>query len=135
MVIRPISDLRNTNEISEQSHKINEPIFITKNGYGDMVIMSMEYYEKCIKGAQNRENENAAHTQYAPQTSADANRTHGKSNVNAAQGAGFNTPQTAAYAPVQESAADMPLYEKQSAVQNNESFEGIRHIREKYAKK
>jgi PHD/YefM family antitoxin component YafN of YafNO toxin-antitoxin module len=44
--IRPITDLRNTNEISEMCHKHNEPIFITKNGYGDLVIMSIETYER-----------------------------------------------------------------------------------------
>jgi len=44
-LIRPITDLRNTNEISEMCHKRQEPIFITKNGYGDLVIMSMETYE------------------------------------------------------------------------------------------
>ena len=43
--IRPITDLRNTNEISELCHKSQEPIFITKNGYGDLVVMSMETYE------------------------------------------------------------------------------------------
>ncbi|WP_425057882.1 hypothetical protein SCACP_24480 [Sporomusa carbonis] len=44
--IRPITDLRNTTEISELCHKRQEPIFITKNGYGDLVIMSMETYER-----------------------------------------------------------------------------------------
>lgn len=44
--IRPIKDLRNTNEISEICHKQDEPIFITKNGYGDLVIMSIETYER-----------------------------------------------------------------------------------------
>ncbi|MCF6465174.1 type II toxin-antitoxin system Phd/YefM family antitoxin [Clostridium sp. Cult2] len=44
--IRPIKDLRNTTEISELCHKTKEPIFITKNGYGDLVIMSMETYER-----------------------------------------------------------------------------------------
>jgi PHD/YefM family antitoxin component YafN of YafNO toxin-antitoxin module len=44
--IRPIKDLRNTTEISELCHKSKEPIFITKNGYGDLVIMSMETYER-----------------------------------------------------------------------------------------
>lgn len=43
--IRPITDLRNTNEISELCHSKREPIFITKNGYGDLVVMSMETYE------------------------------------------------------------------------------------------
>jgi PHD/YefM family antitoxin component YafN of YafNO toxin-antitoxin module len=44
--IRPITDLRNTNEISEICHQSHEPVFITKNGYGDLVIMSMETYER-----------------------------------------------------------------------------------------
>ena len=44
--IRPITDLRNTTEISELCHNTTEPIFITKNGYGDMVIMSNEAYER-----------------------------------------------------------------------------------------
>lgn len=44
--IRPITDLRNTTEISELCHTKNEPIFITKNGYGDLVIMSIETYER-----------------------------------------------------------------------------------------
>ena len=43
--IRPITDLRNTNEISEICHAKKEPIFITKNGYGDLVVMSIEMYE------------------------------------------------------------------------------------------
>ncbi len=46
--IRPITDLRNTTEISELCHKNEEPIFITKNGYGDLVVMSIETYEKSI---------------------------------------------------------------------------------------
>ncbi len=44
--IRPITDLRNTNEISEICHKLKEPVFITKNGYGDLVVMSIETYER-----------------------------------------------------------------------------------------
>jgi prevent-host-death family protein len=44
--IRPITDLRNTTEISELCHSKNEPIFITKNGYGDLVVMSIETYER-----------------------------------------------------------------------------------------
>ncbi len=47
MHIRPISDLRNNaNAISEFCHKEREPVFITKNGVGDMVIMSIETYER-----------------------------------------------------------------------------------------
>ena len=44
--IRPITDLRNTTEISELCHQSDEPIFITKNGYGDLVVMSIEAYER-----------------------------------------------------------------------------------------
>jgi len=44
--IRPITDLRNTNEISNLCHKQQEPIFITKNGYGDLVVMSIDTYER-----------------------------------------------------------------------------------------
>lgn len=47
--IIPIKDLKNTSEISEMCHKAEEPIYITKNGYGDMVIMSMENYEKTMR--------------------------------------------------------------------------------------
>ncbi|MCL2049808.1 MAG: type II toxin-antitoxin system Phd/YefM family antitoxin [Defluviitaleaceae bacterium] len=44
--IIPIRDLKKTSELSEMCRNVSEPIFITKNGYGDMVIMSMETYEK-----------------------------------------------------------------------------------------
>ena len=44
--IIPIRDLKNTSEISQKCHATNEPVFITKNGYGDMVIMSMKTDEK-----------------------------------------------------------------------------------------
>ncbi len=46
--IRPITELRKTNEISDLCHSKNEPIFITKNGYGDLVVMSIEAYENLI---------------------------------------------------------------------------------------
>ena len=45
--IRPISDLRNnSNEISEFCRTTHEPVFITKNGVGDMVVMSIDMYEQ-----------------------------------------------------------------------------------------
>lgn len=47
--IRPITDLRNTNEISDICHSKMEPIFITKNGYGDLVVMSIETYEQLME--------------------------------------------------------------------------------------
>ena len=45
-LIMPIKDLRNTTEISNLAHKEQEPIFITKNGYRDLVVMSSELYDK-----------------------------------------------------------------------------------------
>ena len=47
--IIPIKDLKDTSNVSELCHKSDEPIFITKNGYGDMVLMSMELYENTRK--------------------------------------------------------------------------------------
>jgi prevent-host-death family protein len=49
--IRPITDLRNTTEISNVCHAKREPVFITKNGYGDLVVMSMETYEEMLETA------------------------------------------------------------------------------------
>jgi prevent-host-death family protein len=45
--IRPVSDLRNKfSDISKAVHESNEPVYLTKNGRGDMVVMSLEAYEK-----------------------------------------------------------------------------------------
>jgi len=44
--IIPIRDLKKTSEISQMCHESDEPIFVTKNGYGDMVVMSMKVYEE-----------------------------------------------------------------------------------------
>ena len=48
--IIPIRDLKNTTEVSKKCHRLNEPLFITKNGYGDMVLMSIDYYDNNING-------------------------------------------------------------------------------------
>ena len=46
-MIRPVSDLRNNfADISKTVHETEQPVFLTKNGYGDMVVMSMEAFEK-----------------------------------------------------------------------------------------
>ncbi len=47
--IIPIKELKNTTKVSEMCHASNEPVFVTKNGYGDMVLMSMETYETQIR--------------------------------------------------------------------------------------
>ena len=47
--IRPSSDLRNKyNEISQFCHKYSEPVYITKNGTGDLAVMSIEVYERLV---------------------------------------------------------------------------------------
>ena len=46
-IIRPISDLRNrANEISDICHNEDQPIFITKNGKSDMVVMSQAHFDR-----------------------------------------------------------------------------------------
>ena len=46
-VIKPISDLRNhANEISRMCHQQDQPVFITRNGQGDLVVMSQAHYER-----------------------------------------------------------------------------------------
>lgn len=47
--IIPITELRNTNEISKEAHRINEPIFVTKNGFADLAIMSIDVYNSMNK--------------------------------------------------------------------------------------
>ena len=44
--IIPIRDLKDTSAISQMCSESSDPIYITKNGYGDMVIMSMKAYEE-----------------------------------------------------------------------------------------
>lgn len=45
-MIRPVSDLRNHfSEISKIVHETAQPVFLTKNGFGDMVVLSMDAYE------------------------------------------------------------------------------------------
>ena len=58
--IIPIRDLKNTSQISEICHSSNEPVFVTKNGYGDMVIMSIEVYEKLTKAEKSVTNGNVS---------------------------------------------------------------------------
>ena len=50
--IIPIKDLKNTSNISEICHTTDEPVYITKNGYGDMVIMSIEVFENITEKIQ-----------------------------------------------------------------------------------
>ncbi|MGM9874190.1 MAG: NAD(+) synthase [Bacilli bacterium] len=54
MKIIPIKDLRNTQEISKLCAESFEPVFISKNGYNNLVIMSDKYYENLLKRNNNR---------------------------------------------------------------------------------
>ena len=47
--IIPIRELKNTNNIAEICRSTNEPVFVTKNGYGELVVMSMETYEEQLR--------------------------------------------------------------------------------------
>ena len=54
--IRPVSDLRNKYpEIEELVLKEDEPVYLTKNGYGSMVVMSIEKYSKLMSDAEYNE--------------------------------------------------------------------------------
>ena len=57
-LIRPCADLRNNyNEISRICHETKEPMYITKNGTNDLVVLSDEAYESLVKTSQESEEE------------------------------------------------------------------------------
>ncbi len=55
--IRPISDLRNKFTEIEEATKQGNPIFLTKNGYGSMVVMSLEHYSQLTENIEIKLNE------------------------------------------------------------------------------
>ena len=74
-MIRPVSDLRNNfADVSRTVHETGEPFFLTKNGFGDMVVLSMDAYEELrfdnyvydmlFEG--EREAEEASETRFSP---------------------------------------------------------------------
>lgn len=64
-IIKPISDLRNkSNAISQLAHESNEPIFITKNGEGDLVLLSIQEYRKLQRRLDLYEKLSVAQAQY-----------------------------------------------------------------------
>lgn len=69
--IIPMKDLRNTNEIMDMCKESNDPVFVTKNGYGELVIMSMAAYESLTHSTEI----NKAISQYEADI---ANHVHGK---------------------------------------------------------
>lgn len=48
MVIMPMRDLKNTVEVEKKCSEANGPVFITKNGYGRLVVMDIDYYERTM---------------------------------------------------------------------------------------
>ncbi len=55
--IIPIKDLRDTNKISEECHSSDEPLFVTKNGYADLVVLSNNLYEELLHESPSRREE------------------------------------------------------------------------------
>ena len=51
MTIVPMRDLKDTVKIENLCHEKGEPVFVTKNGYGSLVVMDMDYYEKIMREA------------------------------------------------------------------------------------
>ena len=49
MKIIPMRDLKNTVEVERQCKEEQGPVFVTKNGYGRLVVMDIEYYESTIQ--------------------------------------------------------------------------------------
>lgn len=49
MQIIPMRDLKNTVEDERRCAEENGPVFVTKNGYGRLVVMDIEYYEKTMR--------------------------------------------------------------------------------------
>ncbi len=49
MQIIPMRDLKNTVEVERRCKEENGPVFVTKNGYGKLVVMDIDYYEKTMR--------------------------------------------------------------------------------------
>lgn len=49
MQIIPMRDLKNTDEVERRCTEENSPVFVTKNGYGRLVVMDINYYEKTMR--------------------------------------------------------------------------------------
>ena len=49
MSIIPMRDLKNTVEVERRCAEENGPVYVTKNGYGRLVVMDIEYYERTMR--------------------------------------------------------------------------------------
>lgn len=64
-IIRPCADLRNNyNEISKVCHETKEPVYITKNGHNDLVLLSNEVYEEYEDSSIEKKIEEIFHNKY-----------------------------------------------------------------------
>ena len=75
MQIVPMRDLKNTVEIERLCDESNGPVFVTKNGYGRLVVMNMEYYEKTMLKMQEASLINKGITDYEEGRIADGKST------------------------------------------------------------
>ena len=54
--IHPVSELRNNlKQLAEICHKENEPVFLTRKGHGDLVLLSLEGYERMVAKLKQQE--------------------------------------------------------------------------------
>lgn len=75
MVIRPISDLRNrAKEISRLCHRTGQPVFVTRNGAGDLVVMSQAHYDRLQARLELYEKLDEAEVQAAKRSKATGHR-------------------------------------------------------------
>ena len=72
--IIPIKELKDTAKVSDMCHRLSEPIYITKNGYGDMVIMSMETYEENNRREQIYRDLEISESQFSEKRGREANQ-------------------------------------------------------------
>ena len=64
MQIVPMRDLKNTVEIERRCAESNEPVFVTKNGYGRLVVMDIDYYERTMQKIDEAKSINKGITDY-----------------------------------------------------------------------
>lgn len=64
MQIIPMKDLKDTVEIERRCKESHEPIFVTKNGYGSLVVMDIDYYDETMRKIEEARMLNAAYKSY-----------------------------------------------------------------------
>lgn len=64
MQIIPMKDLKDTVEIERRCKESHEPVFVTKNGYGSLVVMDIDYYDETMRKMEEAKMLNAAYKSY-----------------------------------------------------------------------